>query len=79
MDARAERLAEEQVEAARFKSAFADARSAASTHVSDVYKRQEEGYAKMVENMRQLCHDVRCDFDKWFSERTVYILSLIHI
>ena len=27
----------------------------------------------MVENMRQLCHDVRCDFDKWFSERTVYI------
>ncbi len=34
MDARAERLAEEQVEAARFKSAFADARSAASTHVS---------------------------------------------
>ena len=34
MNARAERLAEEQVEAARFKSAFADARSAASTHVS---------------------------------------------
>ena len=34
---------------------------------------REEGYAKMVENMRQLCHDVRCDFDKWFSERTVYI------
>ena len=28
---------------------------------------REEGYAKMVENMRQLCHDVRCDFDKWFS------------
>ena len=34
MDARAEHLAEEQVEAARFKSAFADARSAATTHVS---------------------------------------------
>lgn len=33
MDARAERLAEEQAEAARFKSVFSDARSAASTHV----------------------------------------------
>ncbi len=45
-------------------------------HVTDEERMlyfREEGYAKMVENMRQLCHDVRCDFDKWFSERTVYI------
>ena len=34
---------------------------------------REEGYAKMVQNMRELCHEVRCDFDKWFSERTVYV------
>ena len=34
---------------------------------------REEGYAKMVSNMRELCHEVNCDFDKWFSERTVYV------
>ena len=34
---------------------------------------REEGYKKMVDNMRNLCHDVNCDFDKWFSERTVYV------
>ncbi len=43
-------------------------------HVTDEERMlyfREEGYAKMVENMRQLCQDVRCDFVKWFSELTV--------
>ena len=45
-------------------------------HVSDEERMlhfREQGYAKMVENMRQLCHDVRCDFDVWFSERSLYV------
>ena len=33
---------------------------------------RERGYAKMLKNMRDLCHDVRCDFDVWMSERTMY-------
>ena len=44
-------------------------------HVADEERMlhfREEGYAQMVEKMRALCHSVRCDFDNWFSERTLY-------
>ena len=30
------------------------------------------GYQKMLKDMRDTCHDVRCDFDVWMSERTMY-------
>ncbi|MDY2777105.1 MAG: arginine--tRNA ligase [Collinsella sp.] len=33
---------------------------------------RERGYQKMLVDMRDLCHDVRCDFDVWMSERTMY-------
>ncbi|MBY4797897.1 arginine--tRNA ligase [Collinsella sp. AGMB00827] len=33
---------------------------------------RERGYVKMIEDMRETCHDVRCDFDVWMSERTMY-------
>ena len=33
---------------------------------------RERGYVKMVERMRNLCHSVNCDFDLWFSERSLY-------
>jgi arginyl-tRNA synthetase len=34
---------------------------------------RERAYHQMVEDMRQTCHDVRCDFDVWFSERSLYV------
>ena len=34
---------------------------------------RERGYQHMLEGIRELCHDVNCDFDNWFSERTLYI------
>lgn len=34
---------------------------------------RERGYVKMVERMRNLCQSVRCDFDEWFSERSLYV------
>lgn len=34
---------------------------------------RERGYQMMLENMKKTCHDVRCDFDVWFSERTLYV------
>ncbi len=34
---------------------------------------RERGYVKMVDNMRDLCHAVNCDFDRWFSERSLYV------
>ncbi|MCI1665003.1 MAG: arginine--tRNA ligase [Atopobiaceae bacterium] len=34
---------------------------------------RERAYQQMVEDMRQTCHDVRCDFDVWFSERSLYV------
>ncbi len=34
---------------------------------------RERGYQHMLEGIRELCHDVNCDFDNWFSERTLYV------
>ena len=34
---------------------------------------RERGYLRMLEGIKQLCHDVNCDFDVWFSERTLYV------
>ena len=34
---------------------------------------RERGYVKMVDNMRNLCHAVNCDFDRWYSERSLYV------
>lgn len=33
---------------------------------------RERGYQKMLKDMHDTCHDVRCDFDVWMSERTMY-------
>ena len=33
---------------------------------------RERGYQKMLKDMKETCHDVRCDFDVWMSERTMY-------
>lgn len=33
---------------------------------------RERGYKAMLETIRQTCHDARCDFDIWFSERSLY-------
>ena len=33
---------------------------------------RERGYARMLEDIRQTCHDARADFDVWFSERSLY-------
>ena len=33
---------------------------------------RERSYRVMLNSIRQTCHDVRCDFDVWFSERTLY-------
>ena len=33
---------------------------------------RERGYAKMLSDIKETCHDVRCDFDVWMSERTMY-------
>ena len=34
---------------------------------------RERGYLRMLEGIKELCHDVNCDFDNWFSERTLYV------
>ena len=33
---------------------------------------RERGYRMMLESIRQTCHEARCDFDVWFSERSLY-------
>ncbi len=33
---------------------------------------RERGYKMMLETIRATCHDARCDFDVWFSERSLY-------
>ncbi|MBQ6395803.1 MAG: arginine--tRNA ligase [Atopobiaceae bacterium] len=33
---------------------------------------RERGYRMMLEDMDRTCHDARCDFDNWFSERSLY-------
>lgn len=34
---------------------------------------RERGYVKMVTGMKALMHSVNCDFDNWFSERSLYV------
>ncbi len=33
---------------------------------------REQGYQLMLDSIRQTCHEARCDFDVWFSERSLY-------
>ena len=33
---------------------------------------RERGYQMMLADIRETCHDLRCDFDVWFSERSLY-------
>lgn len=33
---------------------------------------RERGYHYMMESIRTTCHEARCDFDVWFSERSLY-------
>lgn len=33
---------------------------------------RERGYHIMLESIRDTCHEARCDFDVWFSERSLY-------
>ena len=34
---------------------------------------RERGYKMMLESIRETCHKARCDFDVWFSERSLYV------
>lgn len=34
---------------------------------------RERGYQLMLESIRETCHEARCDFDVWFSERSLYV------
>ena len=34
---------------------------------------REQGYLLMLESIRNTCHEARCDFDNWFSERSLYV------
>ncbi len=34
---------------------------------------RERGYQYMLESIRTTCHEARCDFDVWFSERSLYV------
>ena len=34
---------------------------------------RERGYLWMIDSIRGTCHDARCDFDVWFSERSLYV------
>ncbi len=34
---------------------------------------RERGYQLMLASIRKTCHDARCDFDVWFSERSLYV------
>ena len=40
--------------------------------VERIHNFRERAYQEMVKNMHDLCHSVRCDFDLWFSERSLY-------
>ncbi len=33
---------------------------------------RERGYRMMLDSIRETCHNARCDFDVWFSERSLY-------
>ena len=34
---------------------------------------RESGYKLMLDSIRTTCHEARCDFDTWFSERSLYV------
>ena len=34
---------------------------------------RERGYLMMLDSIRETCHAARCDFDVWFSERSLYV------
>ena len=34
---------------------------------------RERGYLLMLDSIRSTCHEARCDFDVWFSERSLYV------
>ena len=34
---------------------------------------RERGYKMMLESINRTCHNARCDFDVWFSERSLYV------
>ena len=34
---------------------------------------RERGYQRMMESIARTCHEARCDFDVWFSERSLYV------
>lgn len=34
---------------------------------------RERGYHLMLDSIRTTCHEARCDFDNWFSERSLYV------
>ena len=36
---------------------------------------RERGYLMMLDSIRATCHEARCDFDVWFSERSLYELG----
>lgn len=38
-----------------------------------VAEMRERGYLLMLDSIRTTCHEARCDFDVWFSERSLYV------
>ena len=34
---------------------------------------RERGYLLMLDSIAKTCHEARCDFDNWFSERSLYV------
>ncbi|WP_322150327.1 arginine--tRNA ligase [Paratractidigestivibacter sp.] len=57
--------------AARFVGIDGDGLAAASEDERCASFR-ERGYKMMLESIRETCHTARCDFDVWFSERSLY-------
>lgn len=57
--------------AARFVSSDGDA-FAGATEDERCASFRERGYKMMLESIRETCHKARCDFDVWFSERSLY-------
>lgn len=57
--------------AARFVSSDGDA-LAGATEDERCASFRERGYKMMLESIRETCHKARCDFDVWFSERSLY-------
>lgn len=57
--------------AARFVASDGDA-IAGATEDERCASFRERGYKMMLESIRETCHKARCDFDVWFSERSLY-------